>query len=124
MKTDNPEFNWVWSPQGHIYMHFPHYWGLVQFSSTPPESKEVEFLDDGLDRHKWALRQVYFRQRNYFFKNERYTASLKALNLKDTPVEGVIWPPKVVLTPSGWEAELAWNDSFILIRKDGKVWVK
>ncbi len=124
VKTDNPEFNWVWSPQGHIYMHFPHYWGLVQFSSTPPESKKVEFLDDGLDRHKWALRQVYFRQRNYFFKNERYTASLKALNLKDTPVEGVTWPPKVVLTPSGWEAELPWNDSFVLIRKDGKVWVK
>ena len=124
VKTDNSEFNWVWSPQGHIYMHFPHYWGLVQFSTTYPKSKKVEFLDDGLDRHKWALRQVYFRQRNYFFKNERYTASLKALNLKDTPVEGVAWPPKVVLTPSGWEAELAWNDSFILIRKDGKVWVK
>ncbi|MFL2983666.1 MAG: carbohydrate-binding family 9-like protein [Candidatus Neomarinimicrobiota bacterium] len=124
VKTDSPEFNWVWSPQGHIYMHFPHYWGLVQFSEISAMSEKIEFLDDGLDKHKWALRQVYFRQRNYFFKNERYTASLKALNLIDSPVEGVTWPPRVVLTPSGWEAELPWNDSSILIRKDGRVWVK
>lgn len=27
-----PEYNWVWSPQGIINMHFPEYWGLLQFS--------------------------------------------------------------------------------------------
>tara|TARA_B100000214_G_scaffold374502_1_gene357476 strand:+ start:2120 stop:3202 length:1083 start_codon:yes stop_codon:yes gene_type:complete len=124
VKTDNPEFNWVWSPQGHIYMHFPHYWGLVQFSSIPPGLKKVEFLDDGLDKHKWALRQIYFRQRNYFYKNERYTASIKELNLLKTPVDGVPWPPNIVLTISGWEASLDWNDSSVIIRKDGKVWIR
>ena len=123
VKTDNPEFNWVWSPQGHIYMHFPHFWGLVQFTDKAPGNK-VEFVDHGIDRVKWALRQVYIRQRNYFFKNERYTASIKELNLMTKPVEGVPWPPNIVLTPSGWEAELYWDDSSVIIRKDGKVWVK
>ena len=123
VKTDNPEFNWVWSPQGHIYMHFPHFWGLVQFTEKAP-GRQVEFVDLGIDRIKWALRQVYIRQRNYYFKNERYTASIKELNLMTTPVEGVPWPPNIVITPSGWEAELGLNGSSVIIRKDGKVWVK
>ena len=123
VKTDNPEFNWVWSPQGHIYMHFPHFWGLVQFTEKAPGG-QGEFVDLGIDRIKWALRQVYIRQRNYYFKNERYTASIKELNLMTTPVEGVPWPPNIVITPSGWEAELGWNGSSVIIRKDGKVWVK
>ena len=122
VKTDSPEFNWVWSPQGHIYMHFPHFWGLVQFIDTPLGSEEIQFSDDGLDKIRWALRQVYFRQRNYYFKNERYTASLKKLNLMKTPVEGVPWPPEIMVTPSGWEAELVFKDSSMFIRKDGRVW--
>ena len=124
VKTDNPEFNWVWSPQGHIYMHFPHFWGLVQFTEKAPGTEKVEYVDNGLDKVKWALRQVYIRQRNYFFKNERYTASLKELNLMTKPVEGVVWPPDIMVTPSGWEAELDWNGESVIIRKDGKVWVK
>ena len=123
VKTDNPEFNWVWSPQGHIYMHFPHFWGLVQFSEKAPGSEKIQFLDNGMDRMRWALRQVYIRQRNYFFKNERYTASLKELNLKDRPIEGVPWPPTLMVTPSGWEAELVLDEKSMYIRKDGKVWV-
>ena len=122
VKTDTPEFNWVWSPQGHIYMHFPHFWGRVQFTETPSGSEEIQFLDDGLDKIRWTLRQVYFRQRNYYFKHERYTASLKKLNLMKAPVEGVPWPPKIMVTPSGWEAELVFGDSSMFIRKDGKVW--
>ena len=103
-------------------MHFPHFWGLVQFSDTPVGSEEILFSDDGLDKIRWALRQVYFRQRNYYFKNERYTASLKKLNLMKTPVEGVPSPPKIMVTPSGWEAELVFKDSSMFIRKDGRVW--
>ena len=28
-----PEYNWVWSPQGIINMHYPEYWGKLLFSS-------------------------------------------------------------------------------------------
>ncbi|MGV3601901.1 MAG: carbohydrate-binding family 9-like protein [Dyadobacter fermentans] len=27
-----PEYNWVWSPQGIINMHYPEYWGKLHFS--------------------------------------------------------------------------------------------
>ena len=124
VKTDAPEHNWVWSPQGLIYMHMPELWGIVQFTQAPPEQGNVEFQESKIDQIKWALRQVYYGQRNYFFKNDRYTASLKELNLIKKPVEDVPWPPKIVLTPSGWEAVAQWTDRSILIRKDRKVWVE
>ena len=124
VKTDAPEHNWVWSPQGLIYMHMPELWGIVQFTQAPPEQGNVEFQESKIDQIKWALRQVYYGQRNYFFKNDRYTASLKELNLIKKPVEDVPWPPKIVLTPSGWEAVAQWTDRSIFIRKDGKVWVE
>ncbi|WP_229214427.1 carbohydrate-binding family 9-like protein [Dyadobacter flavalbus] len=28
-----PEYNWVWSPQGIINMHFPEYWGYLHFNA-------------------------------------------------------------------------------------------
>jgi len=28
-----PEYNWVWSPQGIINMHYPEYWGFLHFDS-------------------------------------------------------------------------------------------
>ena len=29
-----PEYNWVWSPQGIINMHYPEYWGKLVFSAA------------------------------------------------------------------------------------------
>ena len=124
VKKDSRELNWVWSPQGLIYMHMPEFWGLVQFSDLPPENNKVHFKESGLDKIKWTLRQVYVRQRNYFFRNDRFTASVKALDLRKAPAKGVPWPPKIVLTPSGWEATVNWNDQKVIIRKDGRVWTE
>ncbi len=124
IKKDTPEFNWVWSPQGLIYMHMPQFWGLVQFSDKVSGAEKVKFVKSDIDQIKWSLRQVYYRERNYFFRNNRYTASLKALNLMEKPVEGVPWPPEIVLTPSGWEAFVTWKSNMVIIRKDGKVWVQ
>jgi hypothetical protein len=31
-----PEYNWVWSPQGIINMHYPEYWGYLHFSTDKP----------------------------------------------------------------------------------------
>tara|TARA_S200000501_G_scaffold232504_1_gene218040 strand:- start:831 stop:1148 length:318 start_codon:yes stop_codon:yes gene_type:complete len=105
-------------------MHMPHFWGLVQFSEKAAGRTKVQFNKSDIDQIKWSLRQVYYRQRNHYFRHTRYTSSLKALNLMDKPVEGVPWPPEIILTPSGWEASISWNSSLVIIRKDGKVWVQ
>ena len=77
-------------PQGLIYMHMPQFWGLVQFSDKVSGKEKVKFVKSDIDQIKWSLRQVYYRERNYFFRNNRYTASLKALNLMEKPVEGCL----------------------------------
>lgn len=35
-----PEYNWVWSPQGLINMHYPEYWGHLLFSTGKPAKPE------------------------------------------------------------------------------------
>ena len=123
-KTDSPEFNWVWSPQGLINLHYPEMWGLVQFTETYAGGGTVEIQSLKLDRIKWSLRQVYYRERNYFDVHERFTASLKELSLLDPPLDNVPWPPSLSLTPSGWEAFIKWQEQWVFIRTDGKVWAE
>jgi len=124
VKTNTPEYNWVWSPQGIIYMHMPDLWGLVQFTEFTSDEKKVTFVDDNIDLIKWSLRQLYYRQRNYYYKNEKYTASIASLKIRKAPTKNVPWPPKIVLTPSGWEASLKYGGQKIIIRKDGRVWIE
>ena len=101
----------------------PDLWGLVQFTKEEVGGNKIEFIDKGIDKVKWALRKVYYRQRNYYHRKERYTASIKELNLLEKPSEGVPWPPKITLNTSGWQASLEWNNITVIIRADGKVWV-
>jgi hypothetical protein len=122
-KTDLPAFNWVWSPQGLINMHYPEMWGLVQFTEKVVGESSVEFISNNLDRIKWALRQIYYRERSYYDAHHRFTASLKRLELLDAPISDIPWPPVLEITPSGWEAYLENGSQKIFIRKDGKVWV-
>tara|TARA_B000000557_G_C20803297_1_gene456558 strand:- start:225 stop:1280 length:1056 start_codon:yes stop_codon:yes gene_type:complete len=124
VKKDTPEYNWVWSPQGLINMHYPEMWGLVQFSENFVGENTVAMKASKLDKNKWALRQVYYRQQSYFNTHQRFTGSLKALKLLKPPVADTPWPPSLSLTPSGWEASMQWEDRSIFIRKDGKVWVE
>ena len=124
VKTNKPEFNWVWSPQGLIYMHMPDLWGIVQFTENTINQGRVEFKQNKLDQIKWSLRQLYYKQRNYYFKNDKYSKSLKSLKLKKAPVENIPWPPNIILTPSGWEAFVDFGNQKVIIRKDGKVWVE
>ena len=86
--------------------------------------ESVEFNFPVLDQMKWALRQIYYRERTYFGSYNRFTGSLKELELMETPTEKIPWPPTLSLTPSGWEAYIESGGQKIFIRKDGKVWVE
>lgn len=97
-----PEDNWVWSPQGIIAMHYPEMWGFVQFShesaGAPPES----FFLTAEDRARWALRRVYYAQRNRKAKLGSY-----ALTLKDLVLEDLRLPEGWTLRLEGGEAQWA-----------------
>ncbi len=66
-----PEYNWVWSPQGLIAMHYPEMWGFVEFVEEP-----VEFILTAGDHARWALCRLYYQQRIYEEKRGGYTPDL------------------------------------------------
>jgi hypothetical protein len=84
------EYNWVWSPQGAINMHQPETWGFVQFSEEIVSSKmKANIFKDSDDEIKWMLRQVYYKQRSYYQKNNVYAKSLDLLGLTEHPFDEV-----------------------------------
>jgi hypothetical protein len=119
-----PEDNWVWSPQGAINMHMPERWGFVQFSASAAGEAATDFLEDRNERIKWALRRLYYRQREYRSTHGRYAADLAALNVQDIRVEGIEFRPSIQVTDSLYELRAAGFDGAVVhLRQDGRVWV-
>ena len=119
-----PEDNWVWSPQGAINMHMPERWGIVQFSDAPPGGAAAAFVEDRNDRVRWALRRLYYRQRQYHAANGRYAADLSQLQAGNIQVEGLEFKPSLQVTESLYEIRAAGFDGAVVrIRQDGRVWV-
>lgn len=123
-KNPLPESNWVWSPQGAINMHMPERWGYVQFSSKSAGAGTDEFVEDPNERVKWALRRMYYRQRNVRAKTGAYASTLDALNVSDIKVEGLDFKPTLHATPSLYEVVApGFQKSVVHIDQDGRVWV-
>jgi len=120
------EDNWVWSPQGLIAMHYPEMWGIVEFvdPSGPGAGPPVAAPPDDAERALWALRQVYYRQRQRADSTGSWAASLAALGLGQPIVEGAPWPPEMSVTPQGFEATLRLRDGRTAgIREAGRTWI-
>jgi hypothetical protein len=80
-----PEYNWVWSPQGVINMHFPERWGYLLF--TKDSQKQNTFtlpLDEKRKQYLWLL---YYKQKAFFSKSKAYASSLQDLGLQSSQVQ-------------------------------------
>jgi hypothetical protein len=125
-KTGKPfaEDNWVWSAQGAVNMHMPERWGFVQFSAAPAGEAATVFVEDRNDRVKWALRRVYYRQREYRATHNRYAADLASLNVQDIRVDGIDFRPSIQVTDSLYELRApGFDGAAVHLRQDGRVWV-
>ena len=121
-----PEDNWVWSPQGLVNMHYPEMWGFVQFSERFAGTGEDKFVMHPEEYAKWALRQVYYKESDYFKANGRYSNDLGVLGVGNYEVKGYVWPPKIETTTSMYEAILRSQDGGQLwhICQDGRTWME
>lgn len=112
-----PEDNWVWSPQGVINMHYPELWGFIIFTT---DDKKIEFKIPEDEKIKWQLRKLYYRQRNYFVKYDRYSNNFNELKGKD------IWSfnPKIESTSRLFQISTLASDKkrTISIKEDGQTW--
>lgn len=123
-KTKQPEDNWVWSPQGLIAMHYPEMWGFVQFTALAVGSDTPKFIANSVEDAKWALRQLYYSQKEYYERFHCYTDYIVDLRLQDIQLDNYFWPPKIYVTPSGYEAILISTNKLLElhIRENGRVW--
>jgi hypothetical protein len=140
-----PEDNWVWSPQGAIDMHMPERWGIVQFSDTAVDAtgttgttsatreagpagaatmRMTPLAEDPNDQVKWALRRLYYRQRQFRAAHGRYAADLAALDAGNIRVDGLDFRPSLQVTDSLYEITASgFAGAIVHLRQDGKVWL-
>lgn len=114
-----PEYNWVWTPQGVINMHYPEMWGFVVFEEEG-EEPITGFHMPADELIKWELRKLYYRQRQYYKDNGCFTDEFAELKGND------IWSidPQIEVTSGLFQISEQASDGkrYIHIREDGKVW--
>ena len=118
-----PEDNWVWAPTGLINIHYPEMWGFVQFSDQAAGDGKDSFVLRPEEAAKWALRQVYYKQKTHFLNYGAYADSLKELGLGEMRVKGYSWPPQIRTTWNQWEALLESEDGKERFRITHDGWV-
>ena len=62
--------------------------------------------------------------KNSIINNINNAKSFEELKLSKSTVLDIPWPPIIVITPSGWQAAVKWNNKSVIIRQDGRAWVK
>lgn len=117
-----PEDNWVWAPTGLINIHYPEMWAYVHFSGRNVGEGKEAFVVKPEEAAKWALRQVYYKEKTYYLNHGKYTDSLAELGLERMNVKGYKWPPQIKATWNLWEAFLESEDGKekISITSDGR----
>lgn len=119
-----PEYNWVWSPQGLIAMHYPERWAYLFFSDRPVDSYPVSFQIPAREGVREALRQIYYIQKQYFMDNGRYARSLRSLGAKPIYWQGKKLRLRYERTSAGYliTSPVAPELPSYHIREDGKIW--
>lgn len=99
-------------------------WGFLQFSGLAVGHVHDPFVWNNIEDAKWALREVYYAERQYFIDHGAFTDNVSGLNLMTIKSKDYNWPPRIDVTPNMFEATLSSNDGHILvhIRQDGMTW--
>jgi hypothetical protein len=114
-KEEQPEDNWVWSPQGVIDMHRPERWGVVMFAPRADARVPDEVMTEIGVRD--GLMEVYYRQRAFKRANGRWAKSLDELGLVGTHIE-------LSFEGGDWTAALEHGGRVFSVRADSRLWSK
>ena len=121
-KQNKPEYNWVWSPQGLIAMHYPEMWGYVQFSENKVGSSKVKFQWNEIEDSKWYFRQLYYSQKIFHDVNKIWNSSLPQLNMPVPQNRNFKEIPQITITKRGYEIFGFHNSgNIITISEDGLI---
>jgi hypothetical protein len=124
-KLEGPEDNWVWSPQGLINMHYPEMWGVVEFKDLSLAAEPPAVEPDRVERAGWALRQVYYAQREHRADAGTFTDFRLKLDLDRMELETswLTWPPDLYAEADTFAASLDVTGRGTLnIDQSGRLW--
>jgi hypothetical protein len=95
-------------------------WGIVRFSDASGAECGAPFVRDPRHDAAWALRRLYYAERDWFLAHESYTDDLEALGFGREAADGRLG----LSAGADWfVATLALPDGGVLhIREDGRVW--
>lgn len=114
---------WVWSPQNRNDIHMPEMWETLQFSSIKAGDGKVAFMPDKDFDLKWALRKIFYAEKEYFTKNNSYTSVLSDLGLSKSDFPKDLPAPVINSTRTTFEIyfPVANDKLFWTIYHDGKI---
>lgn len=117
-----PEFNWVWSPQGLINMHYPERWGLVWFlEGSASDAAWEPGLPEILMAEEY-LRQFYYAQKQYRMDSGSYSISPSELGLAPFHHRGKIYLPRLETTSRSFCATLETDElPTLIITESGRL---
>jgi len=134
---NEPEDNWVWSPQQVIDMHQPERWGFLQFSDLEPGQDSFQF-DHLSYQTQQVLSWIYKAQKSYGEANNgTYADSFKKLGISSrsfdkqlggTPLDSRLSLHKVKLGGLyGFDVSVLHHGSVGIeqvwhMRNDSKIW--
>ena len=73
---------------------------------------------------RWALRRLYYRQRDFHAANGGYAATLDVLGGADIRIDGLEFQPRLAATPSTYEITApGFRDAVVHINHEGRVWL-
>jgi hypothetical protein len=75
-----PEYNWVWSPQGLIAMHYPEMWGEVLFVADGDQDFDTSAEHEAIMAAA-SLMPVYYLQKQWREDHGRFASSLQELGI-------------------------------------------
>ncbi len=105
-------------------MHYPEMWGFVQFSEKEVGNEENAVRVPTHEQAKWALRQLYYRQRTHFNQHGKFAENFAALGLQEMRTRGYRRPPETKTTRNMFETQLPSADGKEVwrINHEGLVW--
>jgi hypothetical protein len=117
-----PEFNWLWSPQGLINVHYPEMWGFVQFSNSDGTGEPAGFIVQPDEKVRWELRKLYYAERAFAAEKRHYSTDIRMLGDYGYNPSGEA--PEILITMSGYEASLPGksHSGFVFINSQGLTW--
>lgn len=125
-QPNQPEHNWVWSPQGLIAMHYPERWGYLFFSHHPVNSATAKTLQYGipeLESARQYLRQLYYKQKQFYMNRAYYAKNLRQLKAAPFIWKGKRAKLKIEVTSQSYIITLSGkNLPRLHIREDGLLW--